>query len=87
MVITVTEHDIKLGRSNSPDACPVALALKRAYGKNYKHCTVSMFGIGVRDINGFFHSCRLVPLPIMNFIDKFDRGYPVEPFESVLNLD
>ena len=74
MKIEVTQEDIANGIKNSCINCPVARALNRVgfrnanvgYNKGWEHYGLSM---------KFFR----VPKELSSFIDKFDRGLPVEP--------
>lgn len=76
MVISVTQDDIDRGNTNNGEACPVALATKRAYETNAVF--VTLYDARIK--------CEHHSLPIMvsEFILRFDAGSRVHPLEFEL---
>jgi len=82
MIVEVTERDIKLGKPQEPDSCPIARSLK-SYG--FRDVSVgstwTIFTIGkVED------KIRVqLPANARQFVLKFDRDRAsVKPFKFVL---
>ena len=78
--INVTAEDIKLGKQGLGDRCPVALALKRAYG--VKHVSAGHHGITL-----FIGEGRLpkyvsynTPSNVTERMRKYDAEGVMEPF-------
>jgi len=80
MKIHVTIDDIARGRRGSMDMCPVAFALARA------------FDLGVNCVRAFPDEIKLyagwcqvfkrpTPALVQTWIEKYDRGDRVSPFE------
>lgn len=78
MKITITEEDIKKGKHRSCSSCPTALALQRTLG----HKRVSVLCTKVRVNTDWY------PLPneVQDFIIRFEKELPVEPFSFELKL-
>lgn len=77
MKISVTQEHIKKGKPRAHCACPVALAIKEVT----PWCPMVdskfvEFGSFVMDL----------PQEVTTFIDLFDHGHPVEPFEFELEI-
>ncbi len=92
MKIEVTETHIREGVKGSAVRCPIALAIKEAYIRNFKSTStpnlltlVSVKGtmIRVRNTIGRWESFMITP-EIHRFIMKFDFNEPVEPFSFEL---
>lgn len=79
MRIYVTEEDIKNGVKTDPNRCPVARAIHRATGEDWK---VMPYSIEKSD--------QYVPAPmcVSNFVYAFDRGYSLltKPFCFEIDL-
>ena len=77
--ITVTQDDIDKGSRGESCKCPVALALKRAVPHSD--------GVEVCEHFFVFHDAgvrwftSLLPLEVVRFVEEFDAGGKVEPFE------
>lgn len=78
MVISVTEHDIKMGYPGWPGMCPIALAAKRAFKTDY--LTVMSGSIYVEAGYPGAPGEYKLPDEAVYFIGKFDSGLVVEPF-------
>lgn len=79
--ITVTSKDIKNGIRGSVCACPVALASQR------RLCS-SAFRAGPNYL--YNNECRIdcsLPSNATNFINAFDEGQSVLPFEFDIDVD
>lgn len=74
VLISVTEEDIQRGFPNC-DRCPVALAVSRQMGQ---HASVTLHWVRTADL------LAKVPTVVRNFIEDFDRGLPVSPFNFQL---
>ena len=81
MIIDVTYFDILRGKRTKTNACPVALAIKRAVNPLWR---VSVIPTNVH----FYHSIseynRLIPPEVTEFIKAFDAGRLIAPFSFVL---
>ena len=78
MKISVTQEDIEQGQRENCNYCPVALAIKRVVKPWDMAVGTSTCGINA-------HSYTL-PTVAMMFIDSFDKGLPVQPFEFELPI-
>ena len=78
IMIKVTAGDIAIGHRSSALLCPVALALKRAFPRRW--CTVSTREYGVGD------KVEFLSKEVQQFIESFDAGYPVKPFQFRISL-
>lgn len=87
MRIEVTQEDINNGRRKSCNACPVALAVKRA---------TQAREVSIHEQVGYFAASSFVthmdvfdlPSEAIEFIDNFDYGNSVRPFAfEVEDLD
>lgn len=89
MTINVTQHHIDIGKQQSLDFCPVALAIKDVVG--FPWVLVSP---GVVFLGGVIECMRLMgldkrmPLPEIasRFVEAFDEGDPVAPFQFELEV-
>jgi hypothetical protein len=81
MRIEVTEQDIAAGRRRQPSACPIALAVKRAYA--VERASVAEYDIIVTRWCDRQFKWR-TPTPAASFIERFDKGEKVEPFSFEL---
>lgn len=73
IIIEVTEEDIKSGRRHSYSKCPIALAIRRAFARDYGVAVgVGSFCVGI-DVWKLSRRAQ-------NFIQNFDEGCPVKPF-------
>ena len=79
VTINVTKRDIEQGEKFYSDRCPIALAAKRVFTRSLAGPSELRFTL----VNEQGYSeWYLVPLPdqAKDFIIRFDRGEPVEPF-------
>lgn len=85
MLIRVTQEDIDHGQRGFCATCPVALAATRAAGREIR-IGYSTWLAGT--VTGWLQGERSGPLPkaVSEFIDRFDAGDPVQPFEFELEL-
>lgn len=79
MKIEVTEDDIKNGKKNNLENCPIFLVLKRM---NLKNLYVTANYIGLMDSTGDKIS---LPESATRFIYDFDNGKDVKNFEFEIN--
>lgn len=79
MKIKVTQEHIDKGTDNEPELCPVALAIKEVFGM-WAFVSVSECSIIVAD------RILFVPTSVHDFVERFDNGYTVDPFEFELGL-
>lgn len=82
-VIKVTEECIKNGIQGNPQSCPIAWALKDIFVEDYG---VTNDYIRIFESESGSKYCA-VPPEVTNFVDDFDDGKPVQPFEFVLDTD
>lgn len=80
MIIKVTEQDIERGSRVFSDHCPVALAINRATGR---HAIVYHHAIKIGELSRIEYP---VPDKVREFIQDFDSGKEVQPFEFDLEL-
>lgn len=76
--IQVTRHHIDNGERNNCEKCPVARAILADYGEDITYLSVEQ---GTIDINDLVYA---TPASVSQFINYFDDGQPVEPFEFEL---
>jgi len=85
--VGVTEQDINWGSPNNCETCPVARAIERAVGDPSIRVSVGLHTIRLRK---WFHTTHSALLPgshpVAVFVQKFDKGEPVEPFSFDVNL-
>ncbi len=81
-LIVVTADHIKQGQPLNGNACPIALAYKEATGIKV---SVGVFSIRTYTRDGVGKEfIGELPSEAVRFIDDFDQGRPVEPFEFTL---
>lgn len=73
MKITVTQHDIEQGSPFSSCDCPIALAAKRVMPNDEIQVSTQLLWTNTK---GYY-----LPAVAMDFIERFDYGVSVEPFE------
>ncbi len=81
MKIKLTQSHIDAGVKGDCGSCPVALAVMEATGAKEA---------GVAGGSMWIEGYRLItstPAAIRDFIDAFDAGRPVEPFEFDIELE
>jgi hypothetical protein len=78
MTIQVTQEDISNGRRASCTDCPIALGLDRSLGFRCDGVGSLFAQISGEDI--------ALPPNALNFLNRFDAGLPVQPFEFELDL-
>lgn len=89
MKIKVTENHIAQGEKESCSYCPVALAISEVIGlgdEDYIKVTDNV-EIGIMVKKEMHHYQFEYPNNVCEFINKFDRGLVVEPFEFDLWID
>ncbi len=79
--IHVTDSDISHGRKNRCNTCPVARAINR-----FIDGTASVSKSQAELNNGGQRQLITLPFNAMDFIDDFDRGFPVHPFKFYLSI-
>jgi hypothetical protein len=74
MTINVTQDHIDNGKKGTANRCPIALAIKDAFGPAVRvYVSITAYQIGpVKD--------RPLPPEAITFIQKYDRGSTVKPF-------
>lgn len=77
MRIEVTEDDILEGVRNDGSSCPVAKAMVRATGDNWR---VGPYVAEMRDGRGRLLGDTYLPAEVGRFIYQFDHGETVRPF-------
>lgn len=70
--VNVTQEDIDKGKKGSCSQCPVALAGIRSVGKSF-YVGPTMFAFR-------FNWIAELPKCVVDFIERFDSGQPVQPF-------
>lgn len=78
MIVEVTQEDIDNGQRAVPSACPIARAIR----KNFMGATVNRTNV---KLDGWGKSTEL-PQIAKNFVNDFDNGKPVRPFDFELDL-
>lgn len=76
MKIKVTKEHIDKGVKGSWDCCPIALAIKEQLNIESIEVNDELISTQERDYR--------TPLSCVNFMEKFDEGDPVTPFEFEL---
>jgi hypothetical protein len=82
MLVQVTQDDIDAGLPCVSNHCPVALALNRATGCEWDVQGNGCCGIRMKAKNYFSLNA---PNDVAYFVEEFDDGLPVEPFEFELD--
>lgn len=77
MLISVTEKDIRKGVRTSCRFCPIARAAKRAFKAVSVAVVSGKLFVESKEEVGMY----LLPKSADDFIDAFDNGSKVEPFE------
>lgn len=80
MKIIVTAEDIAAGRQSEPSDCPIALAIARVFGERVLVCPERLMSIEP------YPELQL-PAKVADFINRFDDGLEVAPFEFELPLE
>ncbi len=78
MKIRVTQECIDAGTPRACGSCPVALAVIDAFLEKVR---VEVFGFGISVVNQTKLKNFFLPEVAFKFMEKFDRGESVEPFE------
>jgi hypothetical protein len=88
MIVHVTQEDIDNATPRDPHTCPVALAMNRAYNRD-----VAWVGPWILGFHNY-HNTPLsfsqslywnTPPEVQTFINTYDRGTAVEPFDFELS--
>lgn len=88
MIINVTQEHIDKGFRKICRACPVALAMKDATGKNFNVTPLYVRDMTGVDIHEEFKGKRYkIPKCVTSFVENFDTEYPVEPFSFEFNWE
>jgi hypothetical protein len=77
MKIRVLRTDIKRGKPGSSSRCPVALAVRRVFGRHPDFTNVSV-GLWIIVSNKILDV--RIPKVALEFIKRFDAGRKVKPF-------
>ncbi len=80
MVVKVTEEDIRIGTRKNCYTCPVARALQRHY--DYAEVLQDTCYLGNSYDDDY--DPRKLPTHVTDWINAYDRGEPVKPFEFTL---
>ena len=88
-VVRVTKEDIKNGCKEDPCSCAVALAVERTFTKHYDDLTQYVNEQGdiefqTDDTDEWLYHLEVSDddhNKIARFVDEFDGGYDVKPFE------
>lgn len=83
--VSVTESDIRGGVRDDDCLCPVALALRRVTGEEVCVCS-EQIGLGSLGRGYVFQRVLDTPRAVRDFVDAFDGGRSVEPFEFELDV-
>jgi hypothetical protein len=81
--IHVTQDDIDKGIQSNCVECPVARALNRAGIKGLVASGFVSVNDGDTFYNGFYAE---LPRSASRFINRFDKGWSVKPFDFFLNM-
>jgi len=76
---SVTQEHIDSGEPANASVCPIALAIREKLNLN----SVKVFPSSVRLDS---HPSYPLPRSAQRFIVRFDQGYPVKPFNFVLEI-
>ena len=85
MRIEVTQRDIDFGRKEESTLCPVALAIKRQL------VNVDSVSVGVTHLLYHIQGDEdmtevLLPPEVKHFVNRFDYGHEVFPFEFEISI-
>lgn len=80
MIIKVTQQHIDNGVKFDCSKCPIALAMT----EKFPNCAVGLYVYWV-DATDPAVDCKLLPVNTIKFIEMFDSGKKVEPFEFEVN--
>ena len=81
MIVKVGHNHIEDGERGCPNSCAVALAVSEASGY---YCEVGHDYILVHGAHRAYYD---TPQPVREWIDRFDGGTVVEPFEFELTAE
>ena len=85
--IVVTADDIRKGERKSYCDCPVARAVKRAFHvKRGRNVTVRHEGIFVGGVTDSRLWVGVPPREVERFLERFDQGKAVRPFETTVEF-
>lgn len=82
MRIRVTLDEIAQGRKDSPDMCPVALAIARAVRVGF--CCVRVYLDEIKLYQFNLVAKLQTPQPVAAWVERWDSGERVSPFEFSL---
>jgi len=89
-IVKVTKEDIKNGKRGLKDCCAVALAVKRTFAKHFNNLVLVEVGDNGdieffnKQVNDYVYHLEIEDIDISEiarFVNEFDCGYDVEPFE------
>tara|TARA_R100001594_G_C4024221_1_gene259812 strand:+ start:1182 stop:1502 length:321 start_codon:yes stop_codon:yes gene_type:complete len=88
-VVRVTKEDIENGEPENIKCCAVALAVERTFTKHYKNLEQQVAENGYisfrdKDTKKHIYHLEISDIDtseISRFVEEFDGGYYVEPFE------
>ena len=78
--IIVTQNDIDNGKRYSRQDCPIALGISRLFLVAPEYVSVRAFQFSITNWP-YYHRVFLLPPKAVEFIEAFDNGDHVEPFE------
>ena len=79
MMVKVREEDIRIGTRKNCYTCPVARALQRHYDYAEVLQETCYLGVSYDD-----YDLYELPKDVTDWINAYDRGEPVKPFEFTL---
>ena len=88
-VVRVTKEDIENGEPENIKCCAVALAVERTFTKHYKNleqrvCDTGYISFRDKETKEYIYHLEISDIDtsdIARFVDEFDNGCDVEPFE------
>jgi len=89
-IVKVTKEDIKNGTTECAESCAVALAVERTFSKHYNNLVqvevgdngdIEFFDKADNDYGYLLEISDIDATKIADFVNQFDGGYNVEPFE------
>lgn len=90
ITFSVTAADIRLGKREDSNACPIARSVKRGLGlkgAKAKSLEIAYDEFSVEGTDGSRAHLANLPTGAGNFLDEFDGKEPVDPFSFCLNFN
>lgn len=89
LTFSVTKDDIRLGKRDDSNSCPIARSVKRSLGlkgRKAKSLEVTSAYLSVEGSDGSMAPLGSLPIGVSNFIEEFDNGETVDPFSFCINF-